>query len=166
MRRRFADIAIPFLLAATYGCASTAPRAQNACELLSKDEVRAVQGEAFTRTQLTTSENRSQCFYELPMFVNSVSADLVRDGRELWDRMFEAGERGGRKGEEEDEPKAPPKRIRGVGDEAFWVGSRNAGSLYVRRRNAVVRISVGGKGTDEEKVERSKQLAAKALRRL
>jgi hypothetical protein len=151
-------------LAAAYGCASTAPRAQNACELLSKDEVRAVQGEAFSGTHLTASGKSSQCFYELPLFVNSVSVDWIRDGREVWERMFEAGER--KEGEGEEERKAPPKRVKGIGDEAFWIGNRAVGSLYVRRRGAVVRVSVGGKGTEEEKIERSKQLAAAALRRI
>jgi hypothetical protein len=153
------------LVAAAYGCASTAPRAQNACELLSKDDLLAVQGEAFSQTHLTTSGNRSQCFYELPTFVNSVSVDMTREGRELWERMFEAGEREGKEAEEE-EKKAPPKRIEGIGDEAFWIGNRAVGSLYVRRKDVVVRVSVGGKGTVEEKIERSKRLAAQALRRI
>ncbi len=152
------------LAAAAYGCASTAPRAQNACELLSKDDLLAVQGEAFSQTHLTTSANRSQCFYELPTFVNSVSVDMTREGRELWERMFEAGEREGK--EEEEEKKAPPKRVEGIGDEAFWIGSRAVGSLYVKRKDVVLRVSVGGKGTVEEKIERSKRLAAQALRRL
>lgn len=148
------------LLAAAYGCASTAPRAQDACGLLSKDEVRAVQGDAFSRTHLTTSGNRSQCFYELPSFVDSVSVDLIRDGRALWKRMN--GEREG----EEEERRAPPKRVEGIGDEALWIGNRAAGSLYVLRKDVVVRVSVGGKGTEEEKIERSKRLAADALRRI
>lgn len=151
--------------AAAYGCASsTAPRAEDACGLLSKDELRAVQGEEFSRTHLTASATGSQCFYELPAFVNSVSVDWIRDGREVWERMFEGGERGEKEAGEEKRP--PPKRIGGVGDEAFWVGNRAAGSLYVRRKDAVVRVSVGGKGTEEEKIERSKRLAADALRRI
>ena len=87
-------------------------------------------------------------------------------GRYLsFEEREESGEREPEHGEAE-EPKRPPKRVRGVGDEAFWVGNRLAGSLYVRKGSAVLRVSVGGAGTEEEKIEKSKALAKRALKRL
>jgi hypothetical protein len=69
------------------------------------------------------------------------------------------------KGEEEEEG-TPPRKITGVGDEAYWMGSRVGGALYVLKKNAFIRISVGGPGNEEEKINKSKTLAQKALKRL
>jgi hypothetical protein len=41
-----------------------------------------------------------------------------------------------------------------------------SGALYVLKGNSIVRISVGGKGSEDEKIERSRKLAAIALRKL
>jgi hypothetical protein len=147
------------LAAAAYASA----RPPDACQVLTRREIVAVQGEPFTDTKLTTRGSISQCFYQLPTFTKSVSVDVIRDGgKEFWEEHFErSGE-----SEERDEESRPPLRVRGVGDEAFWAGSRVAGSLYVRKGSAVLRVSVGGPGTEAEKIERSKRLALKALRRL
>ncbi|HEX8097996.1 MAG TPA: hypothetical protein VF507_08170 [Pyrinomonadaceae bacterium] len=74
-------------------------------------------------------------------------------------------ERGRERGEENEE-KVPPKKVAGLGDEAFWTASRVGGALYVLKGNAFIRISVGGPGTDADKLNRSKALAQKALRRM
>ncbi len=62
----------------------------------------------------------------------------------------------------------PPVKVEGVGDEAFWSPSRVGGALYAikRSRDAFIRISVGGPGTEQDKIEKSKKLALNALRRL
>ena len=69
------------------------------------------------------------------------------------------------RGEEEH---APPKKISGVGDEAFWFGSRVGGALYVLKgeKDLFIRISVGGADNEETKINKSKALAQKALKRL
>jgi hypothetical protein len=97
-----------------------------------------------------------------------VSVDLMRKGgREYWEENFEREREEDREeAEREGKVKQPPVKVRGVGSEALWVTSRVAGSLYVRKGDAVLRISVGGPGTDEEKIARSKELALKALKRL
>jgi hypothetical protein len=77
----------------------------------------------------------------------------------------ERAQSGGRE-EEEGEESAPPKKITGVGEEAYWTGSRVGGALYVLKKNAFIRISVGGPGNEEEKINKSKALAQKALKRL
>jgi hypothetical protein len=72
--------------------------------------------------------------------------------------------RKGEKREQEGETEARP--IAGVGDEAFWSGTRVAGALYVLRGNTFIRVSVGGVSDEKERVEKSRQLAVTALARL
>jgi hypothetical protein len=75
----------------------------------------------------------------------------------------------GEKNREEDEDAViPPIKVEGVGAEAFWTPSRVGGALYVQKkaRDAFIRISVGGPGSTQEKIEKSKRLALKALPRL
>ena len=66
----------------------------------------------------------------------------------------------------EEEEGAPPRKIPGLGDEAFWLANRFGGTLYVLKGNAFISISIGGTDTEESKIDKSKKLAAKALRRL
>ncbi len=70
------------------------------------------------------------------------------------------------KKEEDEEKSAPPQRVNGVGDEAFWMGSRVGGALYVLKGNSYLRISVGGSGDTTEKIKKSKALAQKVIPRL
>ncbi len=71
-------------------------------------------------------------------------------------------------GEGGEEESTPPKKIAGVGDEAFWTGNRVGGALYALKKssNAFVRISVGGPDSQDVKIEKSKKLALKALERM
>ena len=136
----------------------------------------------------------SQCFFTLPTFNNSVSLVVTqrgegagsRDPKEFWEETFEKeseGERekehdkksakerekekAGGKGREEEEEEAPPaQRITGVGDEAFWTGSRVGGALYVLKGSAYLRVSIGGAGDQQSKINKSKALARLALKRL
>jgi hypothetical protein len=78
----------------------------------------------------------------------------------------ESEEQRKREREEEEEEGAPPKKITGVGEEAYWTGSRVGGALYVLQKNSFLRISVGGPGNEEDKINKSKALAQKALQRL
>lgn len=68
--------------------------------------------------------------------------------------------------EEEEEEAAPPQKIAGVGDEAFWTGSRVGGALYVLKGSTYLRVSVGGAGDQQSKINKSKALARLALKRL
>jgi hypothetical protein len=100
--------------------------------------------------------------------VNSVvltitrKADGGRDPAESWKEIFHR-EKPGKK--EEGEEKEPVK-VDGIGDEAFWTGTRVGGALYVLKGNSYIRISVGGAGDQAAKIEKSKALAASALKRL
>jgi hypothetical protein len=149
---------------AAHGGARPARAPRNACEVLTRTDLASVQGEAWSDARLSSRGETSQCFYQLPSFVNSVSLDLTRgDAREIWRERFEAEEE---EEGEEGEKKHPPTPVRGIGDEAFWVGNHMTGSLYVLKGDAVLRVSVGGKGTEQEKIAKSKSLVRKALKRL
>jgi hypothetical protein len=135
----------------------------------------------------TGSFSVSQCFYETTNFTNSVSLTLTKKGdaakgespREFWEKNF-GGEKGRDKegsGKEEREKKSgarveeeeeglPPARVRGVGDEAYWVGNDKVGALYVLRGDKFIRISVGGADKQEKKIEKTRALAERALKRV
>lgn len=44
----------------------------------------------------------------------------------------------------EEEMAAPPEMVFGVRDEAFWMGSRVGGALYVLKGSSYVRLSLEG----------------------
>lgn len=150
-----AAILIVMLAAAHVSARPTQP---NACQVLTRGDVKAVQGEAYADAKHTSRGPFSQCFYQLPSFVKSVSLDLTRDGRDYWLEQFDPNH--------PQRKKHPPLRVKGIGDEAYWVGGHLAGSLYVRKGESVLRVSVGGKGTEQEKIAKSKTLAKKALKRM
>ncbi|HLY16785.1 MAG TPA: hypothetical protein VKR61_06150 [Bryobacteraceae bacterium] len=151
----------------------------DACTLLSRASIRTQTGEQVASTKATSRASRdvlqSQCFYALPTFTNSVSVTLIspagasRDGaRKMWERWFHPAEdhkSDGQPASEEEEAAGKASPVTGVGDEAFWVRSF-VGTLYVRKGNRFLRISLGGKMNDQERQARAKALAASALRRL
>jgi hypothetical protein len=159
----------------------------DACALLTSADIEAVQKESVRDTKLSGSSDGgfsvSQCFFTLPTFTNSISLQVTqrgdgsgaRDPKEFWTETFhrerkseKEREREKAKSEEEEEErdKAPPKKVGGVGDEAFWVGSRIGGALYVLKDNSYVRVSIGGAVPETEKLKRSKSLAQKVTERL
>ena len=153
---------------------ASAASANFACMLLTKEEVQAVQGDAFKDTKPSEHSSAglivSQCYFELPMPVNSVVLTVTRKGDsggdpiESWRQIFHREESIRKKEEGEEEKK--PLKIDGLGDEAFWTGTRIGGALYVLKGNCYVRISVGGAGDQEQKIQKSKTLAADVLKRL
>ena len=136
----------------------------------------------------------SQCFFTLPTFNNSISLVVTqrgdgadgRDPKEFWEATFDRESEGEREKErdkksekdrekekardkdreEEEEEAVPPQKIAGVGDEAFWTGSRVGGALYVLKDSTYLRVSVGGAGNQQSKISKSKALARLALKRL
>ena len=71
-----------------------------------------------------------------------------------------------REGGEEREESAPPEKVQGLGDEAFWIASRVGGALYVLKKDLFFRISVGGAGDAKTKLNKSKTLAQRVLKRI
>lgn len=110
-------------------------------------------------------------------------ANAVRQGDRETDGSKEGGhshpeqvEKNGKNGEKvpvdhkrndgEEEMKHPPERIDGLGDSAYWMNNPVGGVLYVLKGDRFVRISIGGPDKQAVKLEKSKALAAVALKRL
>jgi hypothetical protein len=131
-----------------------------------------------------------QCFYTASEFSKSVNLSVTSrdpaasgdvDVRRFWKETFgrnaerEKEHEGDRekkeslreqrreKGEEEG---APLRKIEGIGEDAYWSGTRVGGALYVLKGNSFIRLSIGGADTDEVRIEKAKKLAAKVLERL
>ncbi len=148
------------------------PASPPACAMLTNEDIQAVQGETIKSTKPSERSSAglsvSQCYFELPTTSNSIVLTITRkaggerDPSQSWHDIFH-GERHSEK--EEGEEKEPVK-IEGIGDEAFWAGTKIGGALYVLKGNAYLRISVGGAGDQAAKIEKSKTLAQKVLARL
>ena len=165
----------------------------DACALLTKEEIQAVQGSAVTDTKSSENEQGAfrvaQCYFAAAQSDKSVSLSvtLAKAGgknspRDYWNETFgryreserenepdkkekEADRAGGTREREEKEA-APPTRIEGIGEEAFWSGNRFGGALYVLKKETMVRVSVGGPDNQETKINKSKALTEKVLNRL
>jgi hypothetical protein len=152
------------------GVAGTAT--PNACQVLTPRDIARVQGTKFVNTRLTETTDAgvsvSQCFYTLPHLTDSVSVDLIRgQAREFWQKHFaEVNEASVLSVREPDDEGNKPRAVTGVGERAVWSGNRIAGALYVLSGQTVVRVSVGGGGTVEQKIERARRLAERVVRRL
>jgi len=147
-----------------------------ACTMLTKEETAAVQGEPFKDSKASQKSSGglaiSQCYFELPTTVNSIVLTVTqkaqgadaRDPKQNWQELFHREKTSEKK--EEGKEEHGPEKIEGLGDEAFWTGSRVGGALYVLKGNSFIRISIGGGGDRAEKVEKSKTLAQSVLKRL
>lgn len=123
------------------------------------------------------------------------AADSSRAAEDFWERRFGSGredkeremeaerefekKRGleskgernhDRKEEGEPEPEAEqsgrPQPVPGLGDAAFWSGNQLNSSLYVRKNNVIVRLSIGGPEEQAAKIKKATALAYKVLNRL
>jgi hypothetical protein len=172
---------------------STAKKKIDACTLLTSPEIQSIQGEALKETKPSgTVEggfNISQCFYALPTFTKSINLVITqkaegtgaRDPKEFWEETFDKSEhererekrskkedkdpRGRNREEEEEGEVAPPQKIEGLGDEAFWTGGRVGGALYVLKGNAFLRVTVGDSSNQQTNINKAKALARLALNR-
>lgn len=59
-----------------------------------------------------------------------------------------------------------PRKIEGVGDEAYWLGDDMIGALHVLKSGYYITISVGGKGGQAAKIEKCSALARMIVARL
>jgi hypothetical protein len=164
---------IAVLTALFFSMGVAAAATPNACQVLTPRDVARVQGAKYKKTRLTESSDSgvtiSQCFYALPHLSDSVTVDLIRgQAREFWQKHFadinEASVLSVSREPEEDQNR--PRVVTGIGEKAVWTGNRMAGALYVLSGQTVVRVSVGGGGSEEQKIEHAKRLAERAVRRL
>lgn len=100
---------------------------------------------------------------------NELREELKRRREEAVKSAQESGQsrEGGRKMKE---PKAgvetPPRRVPGVGDEAYWTGNRMTVTLSARKKDAAVSLTVGGPDEHPLKVRKAAELARKVLKQL
>jgi hypothetical protein len=133
-----------------------------ACALLTSAEILAVQGEAPSQAKASSGESKGvsseQCFFELPTFARSISLQISRGSgvRGLWRKSFHE------KHEDQEGGRAPLKeRVRGLGEEAYFVDGPRLGGLYVLRKDVMLRLAIGGSEEKASKLRRLKQLAAR-----
>jgi len=165
-----------FLALAAAPATSPAP-AGSPCALLTGAEVGSIQEARVSQTHETRRKTGrleiGQCFYVADPYASSVSLELTRSGpnsprsaRRRWEHVFhDTGRPDGDSDADEEEPRARPVPVARLGEEAFWIGSRASGALYVLKDDAILRISVGGTGTDSAKRERAEKLARSAVER-
>ena len=154
---------------------------RDACSLISKTEIESVQNapvkEAKSSEHLDGTFRVSQCLYTAAEFSKSVSLALIQPDqkqrgahtpKDFWKEKFDPYENEEPKtksGDEKEEGPAP-KKIEGLGDEAYWVVNRFGGVLYLLKGDAFISIGLGGTDDEETKLKKSKALAQKALQRL
>jgi hypothetical protein len=148
----------------------------DACALLTSEEIASVQGEPIQQTTPTTQSAAgfavSQCYFALPTHANSIVVTVTQpaagDARALraqWNETFHSsGEREAEGGEEKE--KAPPRAVAGIGEEAYWTGSSITGALYILQGGRQIRISLGGAGDTNVKIDKAEALAEFILKRL
>ena len=152
------------------------------CALLTSDDIKGVQGEAVSEMKPSRRDDPnfriSQCFYATPTFTKSVSLELTQQGagdksvRAFWkenfaraeDKREAKNERRKKSGKPQAGPPARP--VKGLGDEAYWVGTNANGTLYAFKKGSLVRISLGGAEEDAARLRKATTLARKALSRL
>jgi hypothetical protein len=163
---------------------------KDACILLTAAEIEAVQGEAVKEAEASVQPNGemliSGCLFRTTNFAKSVSVALATPSsakpsaltpRKFWQKQFHAPDMeedktraGGKKAQkpepEGEEETRKPRRIEGLGEDAYWVGTPIAGALYVLQGDNFVRISVGGVGEESARIEKSKVLARAVVKRL
>ena len=118
------------------------------------------------------------------------TGDSSRAAEDFWERRFGSGreaeeremaaerefekKRGGERKadreeeerEREEEQSGRPQPVPGLGDAAFWSGNQLNSSLYVRKDNVIVRLSIGGPEDHAAKMKKARTLAEQVLKRL
>ena len=148
------------------------------CKLLTISDVEQAQGNVYLDTAKSVKTSGgvtvSQCYYRLAEASRSVTLELTRAAsphktHELWEKQFESKEKESKEKEkkgEEGENETRGVEVKGIGEDAIWTGNRVSGALYVLTKDLILRISLGGIGTQELKVERAKMLARRVLPKL
>jgi len=142
------------------------------CKLLTVADVEQAQGNVYLDTAKSVKTSAgvtvSQCYFRLADESRSVTLELTRaESRhathELWEKQFESKEK---EKHEEAGNETHGVEVKGIGEDAIWTGNRVSGALYVLTGDTILRISLGGIGTQELKVERAKMLARRVLPKL
>lgn len=153
----------------------------NACSLIDSSEIAASQsGEvksADAANQKVGALAISRCYYavfskektDLSVHLEVIQSDPASANSDALAKYWEKSvHRAGMKGEEEEEGEEAPeaKPVSGVGEQAFWFGSDKGGVFYAMAKNRLVRLSLGGPGSAQSKIEKSKTLVMAVFSRL
>jgi hypothetical protein len=143
-----------------------------ACSLLTSEEIAAVQGEPLQETKASQRADAglamSECYFTLPTFTSAISLSVgqrgvgpsAREPERYWAEIFnETVLRGSEKS-------PPPLKIEGLGDSAYWTGNERLGAVHVLKGRHYLRISVGGPGDAEAKINRCRALLEAVMKRL
>jgi hypothetical protein len=153
---------------------------RDACSLVSKEEVESVQETSVTDAKSSERSDGtfriSQCLYTAAEFSKSVNVAFIqadpnepnkRSPKDFWKEKFDPyANEAPKANREEKEQGSAPKKISGLGDDAYWASNRFGGMLYVLKGDAIISISLGGTDDESTRLEKSKVLAKKALQRL
>jgi len=173
-----------FLLIGLSACnkrETSSPAPRDVCGLITLDEIQTTQGSPMSGIKNSARSDGgfrvSQCFYTATEFSKSVNLAVVqrdpghpskRSPRDFWKEKFDPyrdEEPKTNRGDEKEQGSAP-KKIEGLGDDAYWVGNRFGGMLYVLKGDAFISIGLGATDDQETRLKKSKALAKKALQRL
>lgn len=154
-----------------------AARKFDPCKLLTRSEIKAVQGEPVTDAKSSERTGGgfvfAQCYYTVATHIKSVSLEVTRPDpnqgavpgpRDHWKELFHGDV--ARKAQDEEKESGKPQPVAGVGEEAFWTGNPIVGALYVLKGQSYLRISIGGSEDQAVKIQKAKALAGKAVKRL
>jgi len=149
---------------------------------LSYSAVKAVLNNLADKGRLEKSRQGKVTFFTLPTFTKSIALSVMqkgdhagaRDPKEFWKETFhadgdsktQADKDRDRGREAEEEKSATPEKISGIGTEAFWIGSRVGGALYVLKGNSFIRLSIGGPDDQKTRIKKSKALAQSVLKHI
>lgn len=154
------------------------PKVIDACSLLTSQEIEGIQGAPLKDTKPSANAQGgltvSQCYFLLPVAADSIVLTVTQkadgsnssDPKQSWEKIFHGDKEAESAREEEESKSAPPEKVAGLGDEAFWAPRRFGGTIYVLKGNVYISISVGGSGEQATKLQKSKALAENALKRL
>jgi len=146
------------------------PAKTDACALLTNEDVQRVLGVSVRERQPGTQDARgvllAQCYLSTgsARSISIALAGSTRAGgrtitpRQFWRDNFHEKDEG-----KAAAPESEARPVAGVGDEAYWSGSRVAGALYVLRGDRFIRVSVGGIADENQRIEASRRLALAAL---
>ena len=77
----------------------------------------------------------------------TTAGQAKRSPRDFWKETF--GRKEGREREEK-EASAPPKKVDGIGEEAYWSSNRFGGILYVLKNDVFISSGAGHRGEQNQ----------------
>jgi hypothetical protein len=142
------------------------------------DENESVIGEpakqAVTSARTESGFAISQCYFQTATPAKSVAVTVTSRGpgseakepRQFWAEKFHGEGNAEKEGEEAQRRPAPPEKVEGVGDEAYWIESGSTGALYAIQANRFIRVAIGGSDGKAIRIDKAKRLAELVLKRL